>query len=355
MKEPSPISIDDAMAQTSNFDAIIDVRSPLEFALDHAPGAINLPVLDNDERVIVGTTNAQVSAFDAKRQGAAMVARNIGNIIAGPLADKPADWRPLVYCWRGGNRSASLATVLARVGWQTHVLDGGYRAYRRWVIAQINKLAPAQSFHVVAGRTGSGKSRILQRLAARGAQVLDLEALANHRGSVLGLMPDDVQPSQKRFESLLANALGGFDPAQPVFVESESRKIGKVQIPDALILAMRGATCSVIELPTVLRARFLTQDYPHFLRQPASLVTQLDRLRVLHGNDRIDTWREMAAQADWEALVAALLTEHYDPAYDKSMGKNYVLLDQARVLSAHDADADVQLVFDRLADQLLTG
>ena len=154
MKEPSPISIDDAMAQTSNFDAIIDVRSPLEFALDHAPGAINLPVLDNDERVIVGTTNAQVSAFDAKRQGAAMVARNIGNIIAGPLADKPADWRPLVYCWRGGNRSASLATVLARVGWQTHVLDGGYRAYRRWVIAQINKLAPAQSFHVVAGGAG---------------------------------------------------------------------------------------------------------------------------------------------------------------------------------------------------------
>ena len=332
MKDASSLDIDSAMCQLSEFQTIIDVRSPNEFEQDHLPGAINLPVLDDAERAQVGTLNAQASAFSAKRHGASLVAANIAKLIAGPLADKPPGWKPLVYCWRGGNRSASLATVLARIGWRTTVLTGGYRAYRRWVIDQIDKLAPVTDFHVIAGRTGSGKSRLLQALSANQVQVLDLEALANHRGSVLGLLPDDIQPSQKQFESRLAAALAQFDSASPVFVESESRKIGQVQIPSALIAKMRASPCTVLDFPVPVRTHFLIRHYAHFLQQPELLLKQLRRLHEMHGSARIESWATLADDGQWEALVSDLLTQHYDPAYDRSMKRNYQQLNQASIV-----------------------
>lgn len=352
MKEPRPISIDEAMARIGSYDMVIDTRSPAEHAEDHLPGAVSLPVLNNEERARVGTTHARDGAFEAKRQGAALVARNIGAILAGPLADKPAAWRPLVYCWRGGNRSASLATVLARVGWHVDLLEGGYRTYRRWVIDCIDHLAPQLGFRVLCGRTGTGKSRILQQLAARGEQVLDLEQLASHRGSVLGRLPGTPQPSQKQFESLLAAQLGAMDPSRPVYVESESRKIGQVQLPESLIGTMRGSACMVIDLPVALRTRYLISDYPHFLDEPAALMDKLERLRARHGHVRIDAWRNLAQTGQWESLVHALLTEHYDPAYDRSMARNYAGLDHATVLSAPADTADHDRLFADFAARL---
>lgn len=353
MKEAHLIDINLAMESLNQYDCVIDVRSTGEFQIDHLPGATNYAVLNDSERAFVGTTNAQESAFAAKRQGAALLAINIGNLLNGPLADKPHGWKPLIYCWRGGNRSGSLATVLARIGWRTTVVEGGYRAYRRWVIDQIAALAPQPSYLVVAGRTGSGKSKILQAIADQGGQVLDLEGLANHRGSVLGLLPNDVQPSQKMFESRLAQALRSFDISKPVFVESESRKIGRVQIPDAMINSMRGSRCIVIDFPVQIRTQFLVGDYQHFLADPSLLLAQLARLQTLHGAAKIQEWTELIHSGQWGPLVQDLLQAHYDPAYDRSMNRNYQQLNHAVNIVWDDQQPDFTSAFESIAKQLL--
>ncbi len=233
MKYPALLSFDDILPRLDQFDAVIDVRSPSEFAEDHIPGAINCPVLDDEERIRVGTLYKQVSAFEAKKIGAALVARNIGNHIESRFVEQGRDWKPLVYCWRGGNRSGAMATILARIGWPAVQLDGGYKEYRRHVNAALTTLPNAFSYRVVCGTTGSGKSRLLQTMAAEGAQVLDLEQQAIHRGSLLGHEPRIAQPSQKAVEITLWLAMRRFDPERPVFIESESKKVGNVRVPDA--------------------------------------------------------------------------------------------------------------------------
>ena len=316
------------MANLKDYDAVIDVRSPDEFALDHLPGAINLPVLSNEERAQVGTINAQQSSFDANRIGAALISRNIAQLLDTQLADKPRHWQALIYCWRGGNRSGSLATVLARIGFRIQVLDGGYRSYRRWVIDALGALSE-QQFRVIGGRTGTGKSRILRALNELGAQVLDLEALANHRGSVLGLLPQTRQPSQKLFDTRLRIALAQLDPNRPVFVESESRKIGQIQIPESLINRIRSSPCHIIDMPVAARANFLLNDYPHFVDQPDLLVDHLEKLNALHGGKTIEHWTSLIRSQQWQSFVQDMLSNHYDPSYDQSMRRNFALLDEA--------------------------
>ena len=301
----------------------IDTRSPSEFADDHIPGAINCPVLDDAERARIGTLHAQESAFAARAAGAALVARNIAAMLETTFAGKPKDWSPLVYCWRGGKRSSSLTHVLAEVGWRAVQLDGGYRAYRRHVLARLAELPPVFAFNVVCGLTGSGKSRLLRARAADGAQVLDLEALAKHRGSMLGDLPGDPQPSQKWFESQLWAALEALDPRRPVYVESESRRIGTVQLPDALLHAMRAGSCIVVETPTPLRVALLKEEYVHFLGDAGLLNARLAGLLELHGRKALDQWGEAAAAGDWDALVGDLLVRHYDPMYRRSIGRNF--------------------------------
>lgn len=318
------------------FDEVIDVRSPSEFAEDHFPGAINLPVLDDAERVRVGTLYKQTSSFDAKKVGAALVSRNIAQFLEGYLADKPKSYQPLVYCWRGGSRSGSLTHVLQKVGFAAVQLDGGYKAYRRHVIAELAHLPAQLTYRVVSGPTGSGKSRLLQALANQGAQVLDLEALAAHRGSLLGALPNRPQPSQKSFESAIWYALVHFDPTRPVFVESESKKIGALRIPDTLILAMRASTCVRLEVPLEARIQLLTEDYAHFLGDANLINNQLSHLITLRGKETIKAWQELANRQAWGELVTALLTEHYDPAYFKSLSNNYPA--EANDLSFSSAD-----------------
>jgi len=335
----------------TTYDAIIDARSPAEYAEDHLPGAICLPVLDNEERARVGTLYKQVSPFAARKLGAALVAKNIGRHLEAALADRPKGWRALVYCWRGGKRSGAFAHVLREIGWDAHALEGGYKAYRQWVVARLAEGPASLRFRVVHGVTGCGKSRLLKALAAAGAQVLDLEDLAAHRGSVLGHLPDRPQPSQKMFESRLLRELAGLDPARTVYVEGESKKIGQLQVPEALMQAMRAAECVLLEADVATRIALLTDEYRHFFADRGSLDAQLDCLVGLHGRERVAAWKTLAAQGAWQELVGRLLEEHYDPAYRRSALRNFARLPQAPVLRVADAG---EQSFARLAQELAT-
>jgi tRNA 2-selenouridine synthase len=199
---------------------------------------------------------------------------------------------------------------------------------------------------VICGLTGAGKSRLLRALVVQGAQVLDLEALAAHRGSVLGNLPDEPQPSQKMFDSLLWQALRGFDPARPVFVESESKKIGSLRAPDALIAAMWESECIRLDAAVPLRVAMLLREYAHFVLDPVALGVQLDRLVELHGRERIAAWKALAAAGDGDTLVRELLEMHYDPAYTRSILTHYPRLADGLHLSV-GADNDEE--FERLA------
>ncbi len=344
------VSIESALARPAAFDALIDVRSESEFAVDHIPGAISCPVLDDAERAEVGQLH-RVSPFRARQRGAALVARNIARHLEATFADKPPDWLPLVYCWRGGQRSAALTLVLDRIGWRARRLEGGYRAFRRHVVAALEELPARFQWRVICGTTGSGKSRLLQALHESGAQVLDLESLAHHRGSVLGHLPALPQPSQKAFETRIWSALRGFDPARPVFVESESRKVGDLRVPDALIGRMRASECIVLSTPMSERVRLLREEYRHFEIDPQALRAQLVCLAPLHGRQRIEDWIALCERGDWDALVQRLLAEHYDPAYLRSIARNYPRATGAREARLPAPGADD---FAALARQLLS-
>lgn len=331
---PRVVTIREAAEDWSQFDEIIDVRTPLEWEADRIPGATNAPVLSNEERVVVGTRYA-ASAFEAKKIGAALVAKNIAIALESQFSNRPRDWRPLVYCWRGGNRSNALATVMHRIGWKTAVLEGGYTAYRRFLIEDLEQQVRRLHFVVICGVTGSGKTEFLRQLAQQGHQVIDLEGLAHHRGSLLGNEPQGDQPTQKTFESMLWKSLTEMTPDRPVYLESESKKIGRLQVPDALMTAMRVSPC--IELTPSLeeRVNFLCQDYQHFFHAPDQLKGQLAKLKPLVGNETLARWESMINLADWKGLVSALLQEHYDPTYHRSMRRNYAGYTAAKRLQGH--------------------
>jgi tRNA 2-selenouridine synthase len=312
------------LAELMRFDTIIDARSPAEFAEDHLPGAVNWPSLDDEQRRTVGTLYVQDSPLAARKLGAMLVARNIANHLERWVQDKPRDWQPLVYCWRGGQRSGSLSLVLDQIGFRTAKVDGGYKAFRARVRDDLQTLPQRHDFRVLTGRTGSGKTRLLHALAAEGAQVLDLEGLALHRGSVLGGLPDRPQPSQKRFDTLLWQALQRLDPARPVFVESESRKIGTLLVPEALIDHMhRRGRCISVSLPDAERVRLLLEDYAALTADVDLLCARLQQLVELRGKETVTRWQGYARAGDWQALLAELLTQHYDPLYLRSIGKHY--------------------------------
>ena len=437
----------------SDFDAIIDARTPSEFAEDHVPGAISAPVLYDAERAEVGTLYKQVSPFEAKKLGGALVAKNVARHVEQLFGQKDKGWRPLIYCWRGGKRSGAMAHILREIGWDAQTLEGGYRAYRRWVVDALATVPAEIDFIVVHGPTGSGKSRFLAALGKAGAQVLDLEALAAHRGSVLGGLPGEPQPSQKWFESQLlaelekfdrarpvlvegeskkigelqvpealmarmrtsrcvtletalatrvtllldeyrhflaalgkagaqvldlealaahrGSVLGGlpgepqpsqkwfesqllaavenFDRARPVFVEGESKKIGELQVPDALMARMRASRCITLETDLSTRVTLLLDEYRHFVADRAALEAQLDCLTALHGKERIAQWKALAAAGNWREFVTRLLIEHYDPAYRRSSMHNFEQLGAAQRVAIASADENA---FARAAESL---
>jgi tRNA 2-selenouridine synthase len=332
----APKSLDDL----GRFDTIIDVRSPAEFAEDHLPGAVNWPVLDDEERRVVGTLYVQHSPLAARKLGAMLASRNIANHLERWVQDKPREWQPLVYCWRGGQRSGSLALVLDQISFRTARLEGGYKAFRTRVRDDLQTLPERFDFRVLTGRTGSGKTRLLQALAAEGAQVLDLEGLAQHRGSVLGGFADRPQPAQKRFDTLLWQALQGLDAARPVFVESESRKIGTLLVPDALISRMHAAgRCIRVQMPDDARVQLLMQDYAELIAEPERLCALLQGLVELRGKDTVTRWQALARAGDWSSLLPALLHQHYDPLYLRSIDRHYAGYAEALTVELPDAGA----------------
>jgi tRNA 2-selenouridine synthase len=333
----SPITAAAASARLGTFDTIVDARSPAEYAEDHLPGAVNWPVLDDDERRDVGTEYKQVSAFDARKHGAAFVARRIADIVDRQVADKPREWQPLVYCWRGGQRSGTLAWFLGQIGFRVHLLQGGYKAFREQVREQLKTLPERFDYTVIAGRTGSGKTRLLQALIEQGAQVLDLEALAMHRGSVLGGLPHDPQPTQKAFDTAVWRALQGFDAARPVFVESESRKIGALAVPDALLARMRGqGRVVMVTMPDAARVQLLLEEYGFFAQQQERFFGHMDTLVELRGKDTVAHWKALARDGRWADVFGDLMQRHYDPLYLRSMQRNFAGVAQARELPLAD-------------------
>jgi tRNA 2-selenouridine synthase len=320
------ITAAEALPTLARFDTIIDARSESEFAEDRLPGAVNWPSLDDAERAAIGTEYKQVSPFAARKRGAALVARNVASHVERHVMDKAREWQPLVYCWRGGKRSGALATVLDQIGFRVHVLEGGYREFRRAVVAALDEMPARFQWRVVCGPTGSGKSRLLAALAAEGAQVLDLELLANHRGSVLGLVPGSEQPSQKQFDTRIWQALRGLDPARPVFVESESKKIGELRVPEPLIQRMRASPCLWLELALEARVRLLIDDYDFFVTDTVAFCARLDGLRELRGNEVVNGWQDSAHAGRTADVVRDLLVAHYDPIYLQSMRRNFACL-----------------------------
>jgi tRNA 2-selenouridine synthase len=304
-------------AARDGFDAVIDVRSPSEFAEDHLPGAVNLPVLDDAQRAAVGTEYVQGSKFEARRHGAALVARNIAAHLEGPLAAVGGGFRPLVYCWRGGQRSGAMVAVMDQVGWPVTVLDGGYQTWRRQVVAALYDAPLPHRLVALDGPTGCGKTALLQALAARGVQTLDLEALAAHRGSLFGALPGG-QPSQKAFETALHDALSRLDPARPVVVEAESSRIGERVAPPSLWAALAAAPAVELSAPLEARVARIVADYGDIAADPAALDDALTRLPRHHAKAEIADWRAMAARGEIAALAAALIEAHYDPAYRRS-------------------------------------
>ena len=322
-KNPHILDIAQFAQARNQFDAIIDVRSPAEFALDHIPGSINYPVLNNEERAQIGTLYKQVSPFAAKKLGAAIVSRNIAQHLEQSMLDHPREWRPLIYCWRGGERSGAFTHVLNRIGWKAMQLEGGYQGFRRIVIDDLDLAAKQFQFQVICGMTGAGKTRILHELQSLGAQVLDLEGLAIHRGSVLGNEPDSEQPSQKGFETALWNALQSLDPSTPVFIESESKKVGGVHIPDALMETIRNGLCIELRSSLPTRVSWLLHEYHHFLENTAQFKEKLGLLTTRYGKVQIAEWFNQIDAGDFNPLVTDLLVKHYDPAYQSSIVRNF--------------------------------
>ena len=311
------------IADLDQYDEIIDVRSPAEFAEDHIPGAISCPVLDDAQRAEVGTLYKQVSPFEAKKIGAALVAENIARHLRERFLDRPKTWKPLIYCWRGGDRSGAMTTIFRAIGWPAGQLDGGYKAWRSHVITALEAIPNDLQFVVISGETGSAKTRVLQAIGALGEQILDLETLASHKGSVLGVLPDQPQPAQKGFETALFQQLRSLDRQRPVYVEAESRKIGNLHLPTALIERIRQGRCVNIEADIDARVQFLIGDYHYFLNRPELLAQRLETLNSLHSKETMRHWTTLIEKQDWPLLVRELLELHYDPLYRRSQENNF--------------------------------
>ena len=349
------LSATDLIGQLHEFDMVIDARSEGEFDEDHVPGALNWPTLNNDERIEIGTVYKQVNAFEAKKRGAAIAARNIAGHIDREVIDKPKDWKPLAYCWRGGKRSGSLSLILSEIGFRVTLLEGGYKAFRAAVVADIPRWVSGLDFRVICGTTGSGKTRLLQALSAQGAQVIDLEALANHRSSVLGAIPGQPQPTQKRFDTLVWDALRRLDRTRPVFIESESKKVGNVAVPVSLIEAMRQSPCLNLVLPDAERVALLMQDYDFFVQDVDHFCDRLQVLAEFRGKAVVDGWMSSVRAGHIEPVVQELLTLHYDPVYLQSMRRNFKQFESAKIIAPedHSITAMARLAQRLVEDQLV--
>ena len=300
---------------------IIDVRSPSEFIIDHIPGSINLPVLSDKQRHYVGKTYKEVNPFKAKIIGASIISKNISKFLDKEFLSRKGSWHALIYCWRGGQRSRSLALVLNEIGWRISVLKGGYKNYRKLVLDELDDLSKYQ-FKIIQGQTGSAKTKVLNSLSNMNAQVIDLEHLASHRGSLLGSEINKTQPSQRYFESLIHKKLDKFDNTKPIFIESESSKIGKLHLPKKLWLKLNKSDRLLLNVPINERIKFLLKEYKHLTKDSKLIQPFINGMKGKIANEILVNWTKLIQNQDWETFVKETLENHYDPKYSFSATKH---------------------------------
>lgn len=335
----------------SVYSEIIDVRSPSEYDIDHIPGAINLPVLNDNERAEVGLIYKQ-NPFEARRLGAALISANISKHIQSNMMQHGLDYVPLLYCWRGGMRSRSFSFILKSIGWKPQIIQGGYQAFRKFIVEDTEGLFQNTqlNFQVLSGLTGVGKTRLLSFIREQGGQVLDLEAIANHKGSLLGASPKSEQPSQKKFETQLWHQMRQFDLSKPIFTESESNRIGNVHCPPALWRALKNGRVINVQLPISERIKILLEEYPHFTEDTTELKLLLNKIIPLRGHDQVQQWRNMIDAQQWDDFVQSILETHYDLCYrvPGSEDSNYLKSSGEVII----ADSSIQS-FTKAAEQTI--
>jgi tRNA 2-selenouridine synthase len=292
----------------------LDVRSPSEYEQGHIPGAISMPLFSDEERAEVGTLYKQVGQAAAMERGLQIVGPKIQELFQ-KGAGSAADGRLQVYCWRGGKRSESVAALLAMNGLQVTVLEKGYKNFRKWVLETCGENFPVR---IVGGKTGSGKTKILGALRAQGAQVVDLEALADHRGSAFGRLGMERSVSQTQFENDLAMQLAKVDKNKLLYVEDESRNIGRLVIPEPLWVQMRAAVVCYVDLPMEERIRLLMEDYGAF--SIPEIISSLQKIEERLGGLRFKQAMEAAEEGDAPKVIELTL-EYYDKSYFHGLGK----------------------------------
>ncbi len=308
---PEVLSIEDFLSQDRRQRLLLDVRTPAEYARGHIPGAINFPLFENEERAEVGTLYKQQSPQAALERGLELVGPKMAGFVR--RARELAEGRPLtLHCWRGGKRSGSMAWLLELAGMNVSVIKGGYKAYRRKILAMLEN--PPWRLVMLSGKTGSGKTEVLRELKKRGAQVVDLEELANHRGSAFGALGMPAQPSTEHFANLLYEALAGMKPDQPVWVENESRSIGRVFLPEGFWHAMLRAPKFVLEVSDDARIRRLLRDYAVFSGE--ELYASFEKIARRLGGLRLKQAGEALRAGDY-ATAARIALAYYDKAYGK--------------------------------------
>ncbi|GAA4453900.1 tRNA 2-selenouridine(34) synthase MnmH [Rurimicrobium arvi] len=331
------ISLQEWIVQSASLP-LIDVRTPAEFTQGHIPGAQNVPIFSNEERVQVGTTYKQIGREPAILLGFELVGPKWAELIRQCLLLAPGK-RIAVHCWRGGMRSGALAWALNFYGFEVYQVQGGYKAYRRWTLQQLQR---SFNLRILGGKTGSGKTEWLHQLKAAGRQVIDLEAIAQHQGSSYGTMNRMVQPSQEHFENLLAWRLKDIDPAQPLWLEDESRRIGKREIPKDLWEQIRSAPMLDLQLPLETRVARLAAEYG--VLDKDFLVECTERIgRRLGPEQTRDAVR--AIREDRMPDFIRIVLFYYDKTYRKGLSMR-----DAQKVTALDAEA---LDSDSLLQSLL--
>jgi tRNA 2-selenouridine synthase len=327
-------------SQEGNY-ALIDVRSPLEFVKGHIPGAANIPLFTDEERAVVGTRY-----HDAGKDAALLIGLDFAGVKMSDFVKRLTSLtrgknrKVAVYCWRGGMRSASMSWLFSTAGFDTVVLEGGYKAYRTYIREAAGKGVPIR---VLGGMTGSGKTEVLGIMQQKGCQVIDLEHLAHHKGSVFGSLGQKAQPSNEQFENDLYNEWRLLDHSRPVWVEDESRSIGTVSLPPPFFDMMKKSPMILLRIPAEIRVRRLVREYACFSN--AELLAGLDKIAASLGGQTAAAIRQHIGGENYEEAIRLVLG-YYDKTYLKALerfsDREIITLDRG----TGDADANAQAVMN---------
>jgi tRNA 2-selenouridine synthase len=313
---------------------LVDARSPGEYAHSHIPEAINLPILNDEERVHVGTLYKNSGALAATLKGFELVGPRFHEIQKSALTQFP-DRKVILYCWRGGMRSQILSWLLSQVGFQVFRLEGGYKSYRKFTFDQVRLSYP---YLVLGGKTGTGKTVLLQKLREEGEQVIDLEALAHHKGSSFGAIGQKPQPSVEHFENLLAEQLRLIDSKNPIWIENESQRIGNILLPESMYVQMTQSPRIEIQKTTEERIEHISQEYAQL--DAIELMDAVKRIQKRLGGLRTQQAIEDIKNKNHASWIANMLI-YYDKAYEFDLQRHDP--DKTIVLDLHKKSLSQQV------------